>query len=233
MPSQYPSHVRFAVPALVALSFAACARSSLVEPDETALATTDDAGIVMEDAALGTKGDDAGVGTKDAGVGTKDAGEGIKDSGLPTKDSGLGSDDSGSEGDDDSGSAGNDSGTAGDDSGSTGNDAGTGTGDAGPPGDGGMTGNPDAGAGAACFACAEQKCAVQTNLCVSSPACVTEATCDLACLSAGKSAFATDRCIRSCTKNLQANLELISAVSCGITLCPQECLPILTSGGLP
>jgi hypothetical protein len=198
----------------------ACSRSSLV-PDETALATTDDAGIVMEDSGLGTKGDDGGgVGTKDSGVGTKDAGVGTKDSGLPTKDSGSAGDDSGSVGDD--------SGT-GEDGGSTGEDAGVGN-DAGSGNDGGMT---DGGTTNPCLACAEQKCAVQTNLCLDSPACVTEGACELACLTAGKNVFATNRCIESCVKNFQANLELFSAVSCGLTLCPQECLPIFTSVGVP
>jgi hypothetical protein len=212
--------VRSAAPALVALVLVACGRSA-IEPEEAALAVSDDAGIEMEDSGLGTKPLDAGVGTKDAGVGTKDAG-------LPTKDSGLGTADSGAAGDDDSGSAGDDSGVGSDDAATGTNDAGTGMNDAATGTNDAGTGMNDAGPPNSCFACAEQKCAVQTNLCLSSPACVTEGTCDLACLSAGKSPLATNRCISSCTKNLQANLELISAVSCGLTLCPKECLPILT-----
>jgi hypothetical protein len=219
MATRSPGHVRFAVPALVALIVVACGRSA-IEPDEAALAVSDDAGVDMEDSGLGTK-------PLDGGVGTKDAGEGTKDAGLPTKDSGLETRDSGPAGDDDSGSAGDDSGV-GNDAAAGSSDAGTAPGDAGTgPSDAGMTGSPDAGPADSCFACAEQRCAAQTNLCLSSPACVTEGNCDLACLSAGKNPLASSRCISSCTKNLQANLELISAVGCGLTLCPKECFPVL------
>lgn len=224
MATHYPSHVRFAVPALVALTLVACARSSL-QTDGQALAVPDDASSGDTDGGLPTKPMDAGVGTKD-----DDSGLGTKDAGLPTKDSGLGTQDSGSAGDD-SGSTGDD------DSGSVAEDSGVGANDGGSGGDsGGMTGTPDAGGGVdPCMACAEQRCPIQTNLCLGAPACVAQGECDSACLSAparGFGAFAAqNRCFQSCAKNLQANIELTVAVSCALTLCPQECVTELAALG--
>ncbi len=223
MATHYPSHVRFAVPALVALTLVACARSSL-QSDGQALAVPDDTSGDT-DGGLPTKPMDAGVGTKgdDSGLGTKDAGLPTKDSGLGTQDSGSAGDDSGSTGDDDSGSVAEDSGVGANDGGSGGDS-------------GGMTGTPDAGGGVdPCMACAEQRCPIQTNLCLGAPACVAQGECDLACLSAparGFGAFAAqNRCFQSCAKNLQANIELTVAVSCALTLCPQECVTELAALG--
>lgn len=53
----------------------------------------------------------------------------------------------------------------------------------GPPGLQGFPGlSEDAGGIAGCFACAEDKCGTQVNACSGSPACVTEGTCGLGCL---------------------------------------------------
>jgi hypothetical protein len=224
MTTHYPSHVRFAVPALVALTLVACARSSLQTDDQALAVPADTSGD--DDAGLPTKPDDAGLGTKDdGGLGTKDAGLPTKDSGLGTADSGPAGDDSGSTGDDDSGSVAEDSGAE---------DSGVGTNDAGDGG--GMTGTPDAGGGAdPCMACAEQRCPIQTNLCLSAPACVAQGECELGCLSAPAKGIgglaAQNRCFQSCVKNLQANIELTVAVSCALTLCPQQCIPELTALG--
>ncbi len=65
-------------------------------------------------------------------------------------------------------------------------DAGMSAKDAKAPGTPGIPGFPglseDAGGILGCFACAEDKCGTQVNACVSAPACVTEGTCGLGCV---------------------------------------------------
>jgi hypothetical protein len=256
MPVHYPlRHLLCVGPAVVAVLLVACGRSPL-DANVVALDVPDSGGLPtkpVDDSGLGTKGDDSGLGTKDddSGLGAKDAGEGIKDSGLGTNDdSGLGAEDSGPV-PGDAGPAPQDAGPAPQDAGP--GDAGPGTPDAGPgtpdsgtgaadagSGEDSGTGTPDAGGGIfACFSCAEQRCGKRVNSCVGSPACVAEGECDLACLTgSGKGAFGglNAQCLQSCTKDLLANQELLSAVSCAFTFCPTECVsaldPFLGGSGL-
>jgi hypothetical protein len=230
MPSRYPlRRVLCVAPALVAVILVACGGRGSLDPGVEALAPAideSDAGLPTKplDAGLGTK-DDSGLGTKDdSGLGTKDdSGVGTKDdSGLGTEDAGTGTDDAGPT--NDSGPGTNDSGA--DDSGPGTNDSGTS--DSGPGTNDSGTSGTDAGGTDACFACAEQKCGKQTNACISSPACVKEGECDLACLGHGLNPL----CFESCTKNRVANQELLSAVSCAFTFCPKECLGDLASFGV-
>jgi hypothetical protein len=255
MPTHYPlRQVLSVAPALVAVILVACGRSpldasvDLVDTPDAASAgddsgglptkPTDDGGLETKDAGLGTK--DAGLGTKDSGLGTEDAetedaetqdaaaqdaetpdtGPGMTgDAGSPPLDAGTGSD-SGM-GTTDGGPGTVDSGTGTTDGGPVSEDSGTsegGTQDAGAPDAGGVLG---------CFACAEERCGKQVNACLGSSACVEEGTCDLACLGAPFNPL----CFGSCAKNQRANQELLSAVSCAFTLCPQQCLSVLTSSG--
>ena len=248
--------VLFVAPALVAVVLVACGRSPLDDSED--LVDTPDAASAGDDSGgLPTKPDDGGVETKDAGLGTKDAGLGTKDSGLGTQDaetedaetldaetldagtpdSGPGTGDAGpppldagpgtdsGTGTSDSGTGTSDSGTGMSDSGTTTDDGGPGSQDSGP----GMSdgGTEDAGGVLGCFACAEQKCGKLVNACLGSSACVEEGTCDLACLGAPFNPL----CFGSCAKNQRANQELLSAVSCAFSVCPQQCLSVLTSSG--
>ncbi len=210
---------------MLALILAACASTSpgaQVEADDT------DGGLPTKPLDGGLETKDSGLGTKDSGLGTKDSGLGTKDSGLGTKDSGLGIDEAGAGTDDggpateDSGMETEDSGTGTSDSGTRAGDSGTGTTDA------GMS-PPDAGAIGECFACAEQRCGNLTTACVSSPACFQEGECDLACLaSPGPFHFLVPLCFRLCTRDVRANQELIAAATCAFSLCPKECIGVLT-----
>jgi hypothetical protein len=249
MPAHYPlRHVLCVGPALVAVLLVACGRTPL-EPDVEALDVSDSGGLPTKplDAGQGTKGDDdSGLGTKDdAGVGIKDSGLGTKDdSGLGTEDSGSGTEDSGpvtedagpgtedsGPGTEDASPGPQDAGPGSQDSGSGTPDSGPGTVDSGRGGEDSGTGSPDAGSGiVACFACAEQQCGTRVNACVGSPACVAEGECDLGCLTgSGKGAIGVlnPRCFQSCTKDLLANQELLSAVSCAFSACPKECVSAL------
>ena len=176
-----------------------------VTPTE-AVAEVDDASV--DDAGKPTKGD------KDAGVGDKD------DSGLGEKDAGVGDKD-------DSGGG---VGTM-DDAGS-GEDAGSGT--TADAGGGGMTGTPDAGGEMnACFACAQQRCAVQVNACEHTAGCAEEGECDLGCFDAAGGHFlgTSSRCVASCTKSPVATAVLLSAATCAFLACPRECLHTFTACG--
>ncbi len=249
MPGHYPlGHALCVVPAAIAVLLVACGRSPLDEANVVAFDVPDSGGLPtkpVDDSGLGTKDDDSGLGAKDAGLEAKDSGLGTKD------DSGPGAEDSGPV-PEDAGPSPQDAGPAPQDAGPA--DAGSGTPDAGPgtpdsgtgpvdAGSGGVDsgmGTPDAGGGIlACFACAEQRCGKRVNSCVGSPACVAEGECDLACLSgSGKGAFGIPnaQCFQSCTRDLLANQELLSAVSCAFTFCPTECVsaldPFLGGGGL-
>jgi hypothetical protein len=254
MPTHHPlRQVLFLAPALVAVVLVACGRSPLDASDD--LVDTPDASAGDDSGGLPTKPIDGGVDTKDAGLGTKDAGLGTKDSGLGTQDaetedaetldaetldaetpdSGPGMGDAGAPPLD--AGPGSDSGSGTIDSGSGTIDSGPGTGDGGPgsqdsgPGtsEGGTedAGAPDAGGVLGCFACAEERCAKPVNACLGSSACVEEGTCDLACLGAPFNPL----CFESCAKNQRATQELLSAVSCAFSVCPQQCLSVLTSSG--
>jgi len=222
MGSRHPwRSVLCAAPALVALILVACGRSPL-DSDVEALDTADAGTGVDDSGGLPTKPVDAGLGTKDAGLGTKDAGLGIKDAGLGTADAEPG---------DDGGSGTEDAAVGGDASGPGTDASGPGTEDGGPgTEDAGMPGSPDAGGVLGCFACAEERCAPLVNACFSSPACVEEGACDLACLdsppSHGLPGFGgpTPRCFASCSKDVKAGQELLVAVSCAFAACPKECL---------
>jgi hypothetical protein len=238
MPSRYPLRTVLSLtPALVAVVLVACGgRGDLDSSIEVAPAVEEsDAGLGTKplDSGVGTK-DDSGLGAKDSGLGTKDSGLGTgddsgfeMDTGTTTEDAGTGTEDAGT-GTEDSGTGTEDSGTT-EDAGTGTNDSGTGTIDSGTgTHDAGMPA-PDAGGTDVCFACAEQKCAKQTNACLGSPACVEEGECDLACLQSGHGVNAL--CLESCTKNRVANQELLSAISCAFTLCPKQCVGELTSLG--
>jgi hypothetical protein len=240
MPAHYPlRHVLCVGPALVAVLLVACGRTPL-EPDVEALDVSDSGGLPTKplDAGQGTKNDDSGLGTKDAGVGIKDSGLGTKDdSGLDTEDSGSAMDDAGpgtedsGPGPQDAGPGPQDAGPGSQDSGAGTPDSGPGTVDSGPGGEDSGTGSPDGGSGiVTCFACAEQRCGTRVNSCADSPACVAEGECDLGCLAgSGKGAIGAlnPHCFQSCTKDLLANQELLSAVSCAFTACPKECVSAL------
>lgn len=241
MPAHYPlRHILCVGPALVAVLLVACGRTPL-EPDVEALDVSDSGGLPTKplDAGQGTKDDDSGLGTKDdAGVGIKDSGLGTKDdSGLDTDDSGAGTEDSGpamedaGPGAEDAAPAPRDAGPGSLDSGSGPSDSGPETVDSGPGGEDSGAGSPDGGSGiVACLACAEQRCGAHVNACVGSPACVAESECDLGCLTgSGKGAIGVlnPRCFQSCTKDLLANQELLSAVSCAFTACSKECVSAL------
>jgi hypothetical protein len=219
-------------PALVAVLLVACGRSPL-ESDDVTLDATDsgglptktlDAGIDEKDSGLGTKDDDSGLDTKDSGPGFEDAGPATSDAGPGTVDAGPVAPDAGP-------------GTV--DAGPVTPDAGPGAVDAGPVADAGPgtidAGAPDAGGILGCLDCAGQKCGPRVNACVSSSACIAEGMCDRSCLTGsgsgrGPGAFGglNFRCFESCTKDQQANQELLQAVSCAFASCPQECLGALT-----
>jgi hypothetical protein len=118
-------------------------------------------------------------------------------------------------------------------------DAGPGTKDAGssPPGLPGL--GADAGGIAACFGCAEASCGMQVNACVASSACFAEGTCDLGCLggaaggttTGGASGGLNLECLQACTKDQQANQDLLAALTCTFESCSSQCLSALGSAG--
>jgi hypothetical protein len=172
----------------------------------------DPASVTADDADSGglpTKDDDAGLGTKDdSGLGTKD------DSGLGTKDdAGLGTDDAGLGTKDDAGE---------------GTDAGGGTEDS------GMPGLPDGGGFGGCFACAEEKCSMQTA-CINSATRVEEAQCDLVCVDESAGHGPSSQCVEACTKGLKATPNLLEAMICAFTSCSKECHSAVSCfrGGTP
>ena len=114
----------------------------------------------------------------------------------------------------------------------------------------------DAGGILGCFACAQDKCGTQVNACASSPACVTEGTCGLGCVTglaggtaAGGLAGGTLaggglagggtagggglnlQCLMACDTDMQANADLFAALECTFTSCSSECLGALGGAG--